>query len=79
MKVKVESKDVGVGENDAKARVVWEYSLARLRTKLRRGCLWIRGSCLAWGSEFELAVKTWARKKDWRFAFLTTCVYFMLC
>jgi hypothetical protein len=64
MKVKVESKDVGVGENDAKACVVWEYFLARLRTKLWRGCLWIRGSCLACNIEFELVVKTWARKKD---------------
>jgi hypothetical protein len=39
MKTKVVSKDVGVGKNGAKSRVVQEYFFAFLRIKLQKRCL----------------------------------------
>jgi hypothetical protein len=47
VKVKVVSEDVGVKVNNAKTWVAWEYSLACLRPKLRKKCLWVKGS--RWG------------------------------
>jgi hypothetical protein len=58
------SKDVGVGENGAKAQDVQEYSLTHPKAKLWNKCLWVGGSC--WGKqiEFKLVDKTWACKKN---------------
>ncbi len=42
MRVEVVSKDMGVGENGAKAQVALAYSLTRPKIKLQKRRLWIR-------------------------------------
>ncbi len=68
VKAKVVSEDVGVKVNNAKTWVAWEYSLACLRPKLRKKCLWVKGS--RWGKciKFGLATKVWAYKFSWLLA-----------
>ncbi len=70
MRVKVVSKNVGVGENCAKEGIAQEYSSASPRAKLWNMYLWVQISC--WGKriEFELVHKIWARKKTPAASFL---------
>jgi hypothetical protein len=64
MKIRVVSKDVGVGENDAKTRVAWEYFSTCLRIKLRKNHLWVGGSCWIKYIKLEIVVKAKACKKN---------------
>ncbi len=57
------SKDVGVGNNGAKAWATWEYSPTHLKTKLWRRHLWAKGSCWEEALSSNLALKLGPIKK----------------
>ncbi len=64
VRTKMVLKDVGARENGAKTWVVWKYSLACPRIKLRKRCLWVVGSCWGGSIEVKLIAKAWACKKN---------------